>query len=218
MSTLAAALRLTPVGTPVMRVAVGNDVVDLANAREREPLEREWMERHLTPWERETLGVPSPVAFWSIFSAKEAGYKAFAQLGISTPHGAFSMIEADLAASRVRHLPTGETAELLHLTVNSDCVHTVALFAPGGEPAPSDTVLTGIAYVPETAEASDYARERLVGSIAGRLEVDAASLSIGNRDGIPRVLRSGRWEDWSVSLSHSGRLAAWAWVGPHEER
>lgn len=216
--TLVATARLTPEGVSVVRVSVGNDVVDLANARAREPLEREWMARHLTPWERETLGVPSPVAFWSIFSAKEAGYKAFAQQGIATPHVAFSMIEADLANARVRHLPTGESAELLHLTVSSDCVHTVALYAPGGDPAPSDTVLTGIAYVPETSEASDYARERLIASIAGRLpDTDAASLAIGNRDGIPRVLRSGRWEEWSVSISHSGRLAAWAWVGPQEE-
>ena len=216
--SLVATARLTPAGVACARVSVGNDVVDLANAREREPLEREWMQRHLTPWERETLGVPSSVAFWSIFSAKEAGYKAFAQLGIATPHRAFSMIEADLAGSRVRHLPTGETAELLYLTVNSDCVHTVAICAPGGEPAPSDLVLTGIAYVPETSEASEYARERLLASIAARLpETDPASLSIGNRDGIPSVKRSGRWEDWSISLSHSGRLAAWAWIGPQDD-
>lgn len=214
MSLLAIA---RPSAVTAARICVGNDVVDLANAREREPLEREWMERHLTPWERETLGVPSPVAFWSIFSAKEAGYKAFAQAGIATPHGAFSMIEADLAGSRVRHLPSGETCELLHLTVNADCVHTVVLYAPGEGPTPSDTVLSGIAYVPETSEASDYARERLMSSIAGKLpEAKSEGLAIGSRDGIPRVLRAGRWEDWSVSLSHSGRLAAWAWVNPEE--
>jgi phosphopantetheinyl transferase (holo-ACP synthase) len=201
------------------RICVGNDVVDLANAREREPLEREWMERHLTPWERETLGTPSPVAFWSIFSAKEAGYKAFAQAGIATPHGAFSMIEADLAGSRVRHLPSGETAELLHLTVSADCVHTVALYSPAGDPTASDMVLTGIAYVPETSEASDYARERLIASIAGRLpDAKASDLAVGSQEGIPKILRGGRWQDWSVSISHSGRLAAWAWVGPEESR
>ena len=62
------------------------------------------------------------------------------------------------------------------------------------------------------------ARERLLASIAARLpETDPASLAIGNRDGIPSVLRRGRWEDWSISLSHSGRLAAWAWIGPQED-
>jgi hypothetical protein len=200
------------------RAFVGNDVVDLANARGREPLEREWMARHLTPGERESFGIPSPVAFWSIFSAKEAGYKTFAQAGLVTPHGAFSMIEADLANSRVRHLPSGETADLLHLTVDADCVHTVALYSPFGELSSSETVLTGIAYVPETAEASDYARERLIASIVGRLpDLSPAELGLGTREGIPTLTRAGRWQDWSVSLSHSGRLAAWAWVGPRSD-
>jgi phosphopantetheinyl transferase (holo-ACP synthase) len=194
---------------------VGNDVVDLANARGREPLERAWMERHLTPRERESLGVPSPVAFWSIFSAKEAGYKAFAQAGMATPKRAFAMIEADLANSRVRHAETGATAELLHLTVTADCVHTVALYSPAGDETAAETVLTGIAWVPESTTASDYARERLLTSIGATLPGgESADIEIATLGGIPRIRRSGRWEEWSISLSHSGRLAAWAWVGP----
>ena len=194
---------------------VGNDVVDLANARGREPLERTWMQRHLTPGERESLGVPSSVAFWSIFSAKEAGYKAFAQAGLATPKRAFAMIEADLAGSRVRHVESGATAELLHLTVTADCVHTVALYCPGGDETAAETVLTGIAWVPENTPASDYARERLLASIATTLPgAENAEAEVATLGGIPRIRRSGRWEDWSISLSHSGRLAAWAWVGP----
>lgn len=201
------------------RVYAGNDVVDLAHAREREPLDRAWMERHMTAQERERFGVPSSVAFWSLFAAKEAAFKAFAQAGVGTPNGSFAMLEADLASSRVRHLASGETADLLHLTVNADCVHAVAWYSPAGELGGSETVLTGIGYVPETSEPSDYARERLIASIAARLPgVSATGLEIASRDGIPRVVRSGSWQDWSVSLSHSGRLAAWAWVVQDEDR
>ena len=215
-----------------VRVYTGNDVVDLVLAREREPLEPDWIRRHLT--DAEMAGLPpsapaSSAAFWSLFAAKEAACKAFAQAGVETPGGAFRMLEVDLEQARVRHLASGDEAELLGSGgADGEYVHAVALIrrepaeeaesgegGPGGkgETAEPETVFSGVARLPDGADPSDYARERLLASIAKRLAGRCADgLAIGTRDGIPAVLRHGAWQEWSVSLSHSGRLVAWSWA------
>src|SRR5262249_14669775 len=97
---------------------VGNDVVDLAAARERwDDSDARWIARHLTRAELESLDI-APAEdrmrlFWSFFAAKEAASKAFAQAGIETPRGGFTCIEVDRNQARARDLASGKEAALL---------------------------------------------------------------------------------------------------------
>jgi phosphopantetheinyl transferase (holo-ACP synthase) len=189
----------------------GNDVVDLAVAREREPLDREWVDRHLTSAERVRFSTASreslPLLFWAHFAAKEAASKALAQGGLDTPQGAYPMLDVDLAWRRVTHLPSGEEAHLL-LDTNPERIHAIALWrAESSEP---EDLLCEVARLPEEADPSDYVRERLLETIGQRRGASPDTLTIASRDGIPLLLERGRWLDWSVSLSHAGGFVAWS--------
>ena len=194
----------------------GNDVLDLALARERGPLEGEWMERHLTPEEARTLRGEKPRRrerhFWRFFASKEAADKAFAQAGLATPRGGFATLQVDLEGQSVIHLASGRTAEL-SLREDDEAIHAVALLRE--RDGPSATLLSEVSRLPAGQHASDYVRERLVQAVFALTGLSPKGLEVGSVDGIPRLLAAGRWLDWSVSLSHAGRFAAWTCVAPN---
>ena len=186
------------------RACAGNDVLDLSPALRagRAPeAELDFRRRHLTDRER-SAGAP----FWSLFAAKESAAKALAQAGIEVPRAAFRDLEADLDSRCVTHVPSGARALLALLEADARRVHCVAVFGDAGGAAP----LSGIREVPPGGDPGEEAREALIDLLvtAAPGPGGRARFAVGSRGGVPVVLESGSWRDWSVSLSHSGRFAA----------
>jgi hypothetical protein len=186
------------------RAYAGNDVLDLApdlRANRASGAEREFRDRHLTARER-----AGTAPFWSLFAAKEAAGKAFAQAGVAVAPGAFRDLEVDLAALCVTHVPSGARARVALLEADSDKVHCVAVCGQGEAAAP----LSLVCVVPSGVDPGDAAREALLDLAAAAAPGPGGRtrFAVGTRGGVPAVLESGVWRDWSVSLSHSGRFAA----------
>ncbi|OGR87659.1 MAG: hypothetical protein A3J74_04145, partial [Elusimicrobia bacterium RIFCSPHIGHO2_02_FULL_57_9] len=205
----------------------GNDVVDLKSEKAREhfdleanEVDWEWVDRHLTPKELAYLRSQQPAqiyfVFWKFFAAKEASHKALAQSGLQTPVGAYGMLEVDLFRRQVVHLPTGCQVEVAFTDDDADKIHCIAVLRGGfigDEDNPGD-VLWKVDEVPADAAAQDYAREQCLKFIAQSSdEIPSPSvLAFSEQDGIPKILRSGKICDWGVSLSHSGRFAAYSFM------
>jgi len=197
---------------------IGNDVVDLAAARARwDDSDSRWIARHLTEIERESLDA-APAKdrmqlFWSSFAAKEAASKAFAQAGIETPRGGFTCIEVDLRRARAREVISGREAAVLFPGSDAEKIHALALISE--EPAGPDEIVQGVVNVPPGNDPSAYAREQLTLAASSRSSArPPEAWMVGSVDGRPRFLVAGRWLDWSVSLSHAGRFAAWSCIVP----
>lgn len=197
---------------------VGNDVVDLAAARERwDHSDGRWISRHLTAAEQESLdaaaGEDRARLFWSFFAAKEAASKAFAQAGIETPRGGFQCIEVDLTRARAREIASGREASLFFSVSDDEKIHALALISE--DAIAVDEIVQGVDRVPEGCDPSDYARERLTRDAAQRTRIAPRDAwMVGGVNERPRFLVSGRWLDWSVSLSHAGGFAAWGCLLP----
>ncbi|HEY7369642.1 MAG TPA: 4'-phosphopantetheinyl transferase superfamily protein [Thermoanaerobaculia bacterium] len=196
-----------------MSCFVGNDVVDVADPAVRGAAgsERERRDRHLT--EVETAAFPKLPAraarylFWSLFAAKEAAYKAFVQAGVDTPRGGYRLLEVDLEDRRVLHRPSGRTASIARLESDRQRIHCVVT---AGDPPERALLLCGISRVPRGGDASEEVREALGRGLAAHLGGDPQRWAVGERDGAPRLLESGRWIEASISLAHSGRFAAYS--------
>ncbi len=206
----------------------GNDVLDLKSPRLAEhfnpdsgEMDPEWTARHLTGRERQSLAAVEPgfarfAEVCKFIAAKEAAHKALAQSGIETPSGAFSMLEADLFRKRILHLPTGARFDIRFTHEDADKVHCVAVLRGGfigDEETPGD-VLWELAEVPAGQNPHEFARERCLEFIAKSSDEisSPALLAFSDEGGIPKVLWRGQAQDWGVSLSHSGRFAAWSFM------
>ncbi len=210
-------------GSALPKNCGGNDVVDLASPLHRERIDPEtgeadpeWLERHLTEKERAYLEGQPPAlryaVFWKLFAAKEAAHKALAQGGVSTPIGAFPMLEVDLFRRKVVHRPTCTEVQVAFTDDDGEKVHCVAVLrggSVGDEGTPGD-VIWRVEKVPDGEAPGEFARGMLLDLIAESADdiPSPAVLALTEVDGIPRVLRGGRVRDWGVSLSHSGRFAA----------
>ncbi|MBI3554165.1 MAG: 1-acyl-sn-glycerol-3-phosphate acyltransferase [Elusimicrobia bacterium] len=205
----------------------GNDVVDLKSPLAREHFDEEsrefdpeWTARHLTAAESKYLDAQPPAkrfsTFWKFFAAKEAAHKALAQSGIWTPTGGFWLLEADLFRRKVLHRPTGAQVSVAFTDEDEDKVHCIAVLRGGyigDDDSPGD-VLWGVEEVPQGRSPGEFARERCLEFIAKSSDdiSSAATLAFTEEDGIPKVLRGGKTCDWGVSLSHSGRYAAYSFM------
>ena len=154
--------------------------------------------------------------FWKFFAAKEAAYKALAQSGTMTPAGAFTTLEADLFRRKVVHRPTGAQVEIAFTHEDADKVHCVAVLRGGyiGDDQTPGDVACRVDEVPAGAAAGDFARERCLQFIAESSD-DISSpnvLAFSDAGGVPFILRGGKPCDWGVSLSHSGRFAAYSFM------
>ncbi len=205
----------------------GNDVVDLKSPLARENFDEEscefdpeWLKRHLTPKETAYLMAQPPSTrfstFWKFFAAKEAAHKALEQTGIWTPPGGFWLLEADLFRRKVLHRPTGAAVAISFTDDDEDKVHCVAVLRGGwiGDDQNPGDVLWRVEQVPAGQRPGDFARERCLEFIAESSDdiPSAHVLAFTEADGIPRILRRGKICDWGVSLSHSGRYAAYSFM------
>ncbi len=185
---------------------VGNDVVDLADPAIAERHRRErFVARVCAPAELDR--VRSARDLWTLFAAKEAGYKALVKLGHAPGFGHRVIVVApDLASVEWR-------GHRLRLRIERDeqCVHAVAW---SGEAAP-------LAARDRAAEGEGQAARRLACGLAARAAGCEGSRLAVVRDrvagawdgyGPPYVERAGRRLPVDVSLSHDGRFVAAAAV------
>ncbi len=210
-------------GSTLPRNCGGNDVVDLRSPLHRENFspdladaDPEWLGRHLTPKELASWSASRPEdrfrAFWRFFCAKEACHKALARAGLVVPRGAFREIEVDLFRRKAVHVPTQLQLDLRFTDDDADKLHCVCVLRGGfiGDDESAGDVVWDVSEVPGGASAGAFARERALDVIAScDHEIgSSARLALSENGGLPIVLWRGKPQDWSLSLSHSGRFAA----------
>ncbi len=191
-------------------MAVGNDVVDLGDsAIATSHLRPRFVAKVLTGAERARFADAGEkkTFLWACFAAKEAAYKAVAQVrpppGFA-PHrfevaGDFSSVRFDDLVLNCR------------VDVSEGRVHAVVWL--GAEPE-----LAGARRLGGSVDASRAARSELCRGLAAALGCPTGELAV-ERDrvasswdgfGPPRVELRGRALDASVSLSHDGEFVAFA--------
>ncbi|MFI5361201.1 MAG: 4'-phosphopantetheinyl transferase superfamily protein [Elusimicrobiota bacterium] len=210
-------------GSPMPKNCAGNDLIDLKAPLLRENFsddlteaDPEWLERHLTPRELAALAERKPEdrfrAFWRFFAAKESSHKALARAGIVVPHAAFHEIEVDLFRRKAVHVPTALQLDVRFTDDDADKLHCIAVLRGGyiGDADSEGDVVWDVAAVPPGESAGAFARERALDFIAScDDEIGTSSrLALSEDGGLPSVLWRGSPQDWSLSLSHSGRYAA----------
>lgn len=191
-------------------MAIGNDVVDLGDAAiAAAPLRERYVRRVLTDAECARLekAADPKALFWAHFAAKEATYKAVAQVRPAPgfAHRRFLVAE-DLASVRFDDLVLSSKVE-----VSAERVHAVAWLGEAPE-------LAAVACIGDGADPGVAARTALCAALSERLGCALSELAVvrdavpGSWDGYgpPRVEREGRPVPASVSLSHDGRFVAYA--------
>lgn len=210
-------------GSEMARNCSGNDVVDLKGPLLRENFsddlteaDPEWLERHLTKKELAYLAEQGPAGlfrgFWRFFCAKEAVHKALGRAVIVVPNGAFHEIEVDLFRRKALHIPTGLQLDVRFTDDDEDKLHCVAVLRGGfiGDEEAEGDVLWTVAQVPAGTSPGAFVRELALDFIAASNDEIGSSwkLALTENYGLPAVLWKGAPQDWSLSLSHSGRFAA----------
>ncbi|MEK7389823.1 MAG: 4'-phosphopantetheinyl transferase superfamily protein [Elusimicrobiota bacterium] len=201
----------------------GNDVIDLASPLLRENFsedltqaDEDWLARHLTHRELEYLSEQGPDnlfrVFWRFFCAKEACHKALGRAIIVVANGAFREIEVDLFKRKAIHLPTGLQLDIRFTDDDPDALHCLAVLRGGfiGDDETEADILWKVARVPPGVAPGAFVRELALDFIASSNDEigSSARLALTEAGGLPAVIWRSIPQDWSVSLSHSGRYAA----------
>ncbi len=210
-------------GSDMARNCAGNDVIDLKGpllsenfSDDRSEADQEWLERHLTKKELAYLAEQGPDklfrTFWRFFCAKEAGHKALGRAVIVVPNGAFREIEIDLFRRKATHIPSGLQLDIRFTDDDEDKLHCVAVLRGGyiGDEETEGDILWAISEVPSDTSPGAFVRDLALDMIANsNNEIGTSSrLALTENSGLPGVLWRGAPQDWSLSLSHSGRFAA----------
>lgn len=214
-------------GSGLRKNCGGNGVLDLKRALKLEHFDltkggadSRRLERCLTPREFDYLRAKAPrdvrMSFLKIFVAKAAARKALALSGIGAGVAAFRVLEVDLFRHKAIHRPSGAELDIRFTDVDEDKIHCLAVLRGGyiGDPAMSGDFLWRVEEVPAGRAAPEYARERCLELIAESNDEigDASKLAFREEGGAPIVLHGGKRCDWGVSLSHSGRYAAYSFM------
>jgi phosphopantetheinyl transferase (holo-ACP synthase) len=247
-------------------VCVGNDVVDLANARTvGRAADERFVARVFDPDEREAVRSASEpdLELWCQWAAKEAGFKVISKLVGRPPpfvHRAFKVAwdapaNAPSAArddgSTLGHdgpvirrgvVTWGRQRARVSVALHARCVHAVG-FASRGEAVSPVSISPRVASLDDTGTQWSASLEDLLPRFSEReagaiYSLPSAAVRVGARAELatllsvaehrleivcapgpnsrrpPLVLLDGSGTDADVSLSHDGRLIAWAvWVG-----
>ncbi len=208
---------------------IGNDIVDLfhpqAFARYKD---QRFISRVLTPAEQEKLRsscFPNQ-CLWSFWAAKESAYKAISR---SFPLVSSSPKQYEVSVSVIESLSifhgmvaTPEAPVQIHGTIDPDYVHCLAIM---GEEADFGMIETNICPITASKEEagclpeqeSTRVRESAGARISGYLKVPVSQIQIlrkitAGRIGPPEVFVQGEKIPISISLSHDGRFAAFAFT------
>jgi phosphopantetheinyl transferase (holo-ACP synthase)/1-acyl-sn-glycerol-3-phosphate acyltransferase len=210
-------------GSDMARNCAGNDIVDLKGPLLRENFsddlseaDQEWLERHLTRKELAYLKEQGPAnlfrGFWRYFCAKEACHKALGRAVIVVPNGAFHEIEVDLFRRKATHIPSGLQLDIRFTDDDEEKLHCVAVLRGGyiGDEETEGDILWSVGEVPAGTSPGAFVRDLALDMIASSNdEIGTSSrLALTENSGLPGVLWRGAPQDWSLSLSHSGRFAA----------
>jgi phosphopantetheine--protein transferase-like protein len=231
------------------QASVGIDVVDLHSPRVLRGLPRpRTIERILTQDERAQLEASADpgIFFWTLWAAKEAGFKSATLLRAAPPVFAHAAFQVDLAQARVRYGPIE-----LRLSINLTGPRLVALTQPLDPSGPTHPLATvwGAGALEALHRARDHQdletlratafTEREVDAVRGLpsalvriaarreaaayLEVDEDRLQVicppgpaGRRP--PYLYLDGRpMPQCGLSISHDGEWIAWAVAGAVRE-
>ncbi len=200
-------------------MAVGNDLVDLADPfARRKGACRRYASRVLGPrelewWERSGDAAP---LLWTLWSVKEAAYKAFGKITGPIPFLPKTMVVMEKPAEGLREIrgiaetPWGRA--VFRSLRREDCIHT--LCAPAWDDVLDETRW----HVAETAPGGDGSREvrrAAERALARHLGVNEKDIRVLRDRGagtspVPRVFLGQRELPADLSLSHDGRYVAWA--------
>jgi 1-acyl-sn-glycerol-3-phosphate acyltransferase/phosphopantetheinyl transferase (holo-ACP synthase) len=201
----------------------GNDIIDLKSPLLRENFSEDlcdadpnWLEKHLNAKELQQLSTKTGNQFyrefWRYFSAKEAAHKALARAGLVVSTGAFHEIEIDLFRGKAVHIATALQLDIRFTDDDEDKIHCVCVLRGGyiGNDEVSGDIVWDVSTVPPGSSPGAFIRDHALEVIAGCNDEigSSAKLALSERGGLPSVLWKGKPQDWSLSLSHSGRFAA----------
>lgn len=208
-------------GCPMAKNCAGNDVVDLKLplltenfSEDLKDADPDWVDRHLTAREKSYLADAQDLfrTFWRFFCAKEACHKALARAEVVVPNAAFREIEVDLFRRKALHVPTGLQLDIRFTDDDADKLHCVAVLRGGfiGDEDSEGDAVWHVAEVPAGEAPGAWTREMALDFIASCNDEigTSARLALSEAGGLPVVLWKGKPQDWSLSLSHSGRFAA----------
>ncbi len=185
---------------------VGNDVVDLADPELGSGARHPRFDlRVFAPVERRVIdgaGEPNRMR-WILWAAKEAAYKLARKLD---PETAFAPARFVVRLDETFAGTVGHAGRELDVRVCAEgsAVHAIAT----DDPARRSRITSALEATDEPLQASAAVRALAIRTLARRLGIPAAELSIGSRARIPfgEVRGSARRVD--LSLSHHGRFVA----------
>jgi 4'-phosphopantetheinyl transferase superfamily len=191
---------------------LGNDVIDLgARATAVAATHPRFDERVFSEAEFEALAATRNADAkrrlrWTLWAAKEAGYKALHRLD---PSAVFSprRFEVTLGASALGSIAHGTWRFELVVRRTGDALHAVAQFA-------QDATTRVVSDVAEQEHAggneSVAVRHLACRSLAPRLGLDPLRIGFGRARRMPTLLVDGEPIGATLSLSHHGRFLAFA--------
>lgn len=200
---------------------IGNDVIDLTDAETRsEGRHPRFDARVFAGSELELLrlsGAPNRLR-WMLWAAKEAAYKALKKIA---PHTVFSprRFVVKLSETLGGNVTCEENTLPIQVWEEAGSLHAIATT----EESLGGGILSGTEVLePESAHGVEYpgeaARTLAIRELSLRLGVPRDELSITRRGRVPTLLRKGVSTDIDLSLSHHGRLVAFACeIGPPPE-
>jgi phosphopantetheinyl transferase (holo-ACP synthase) len=189
---------------------IGNDVVDLLDpAVQPGATHPRFDERVFTPEEREAIaasGAPNRLR-WMLWAAKEAAFKVARKLD---PRAVFSPARFAVALEStlrgvVRH---GERRIAVRIHEDAAAIHAVA----ASDGASLARVRAEVVALPEPDRggSASAVRSLAIGEIARAMGAPPGDLEIVKQDRIPHLLLRGEQSGVDLSLSHHGRLVAFA--------
>lgn len=192
---------------------IGNDIVDLTDPETQKNAPHPRFDGRV--FARSELlrlrlsGAPNRLR-WMLWAAKEAAYKAMKKIH---PHMVFSpvrfVVRLDQTLRGSVECPNGSLD--VSVTEEAMSIHAIAASAAMTE----QNILSGTEFLAsEAAENAEQpgqaARELALRSLERRLDLPAGTFSIEKHDRIPVLFRQGVRSEFDLSLSHHGRLVAFA--------
>jgi hypothetical protein len=193
---------------------VGNDIVDLMD-RDSDPasLHPHYDARVFTESERLSIdsATDSSRHRWRLWAAKEACYKLERQMHRETVFSPrhFEAILSGGTGERIRGVVSHE-GRRFRVEITEDLRWIHALAVPDG--AGFGSVVRGVErHGSDIRHESEAVRELLCRELAARLRVPRAALQVRKQDRIPFVWLGGERLPLSLSFSHHGEFAAFAY-------
>jgi 1-acyl-sn-glycerol-3-phosphate acyltransferase len=124
-------------------------------------------------------------------------------------------IEVDLFRQKALHRPSGTEVDVRIVLEDGEKLACAAILRGGRfeDEASAGDLAWRVEPLPRRADPLAFARERLRSFIAESADdIVIEELEIGEQDGLPRVLRRGKVQDWAPSLSHSGAFVGFSFM------